>query len=142
MRRISATLTGLATAAALTVAPVIVVAPAASAAGGTPGCITKAEFGAVKMGMTLRKARQIIGAQGRTTSSNTFSDGDTWRTIDFRQCRRTWAQSSVSIDFESTEKEEWVEDWYCDSSGCEDWGGFETVYTMPLRVSGKYAYWR
>jgi hypothetical protein len=113
----------------------------AFAANATPGCITRTEYRAVKLGTGLARARQIIGATGRTTYSTQFSDGDEWRTVEFRQCRRTWGGSSVSFDFEMTEREVWVPDMYCDEFGCEDWGSYETQYVAPLRVSSKYAYW-
>ncbi len=49
---------------------------AAQAANATPGCITKTEFRAITKGTTLKRARQIVGATGRTTYSTEFSDGD------------------------------------------------------------------
>lgn len=141
MKRIFAALPALATTVLLSAAPSILMASPAEAANATPGCITKTEFRAVTRGTTLRRATEIIGALGRTSSSSTFSDGDVWRTVDFRQCGRTWYRSSVSFDFEATEREVWVSDWYCDSYGCEDWGSYETRYSLPLTVTSKYAYW-
>lgn len=77
-----------------------------------------------------------------------FPDGDRWMSVDFRQCGRSWALSSVSVSLEKTEREVWVSDWVCfdwDGDGieedCEDWGGYETRYSNPMRVTSKYAYW-
>jgi hypothetical protein len=120
----------------------------AEAANATPGCITRTEFRKVTRGTTLPRARQIIGARGRVTSSYNFSDGDAWRTVEFRQCGRSWARSSVSLSFEKTEREVWVSDVYCydwDGDGyeedCEDYGGYETVYRLPFVMTSKSAYW-
>lgn len=112
---------------------VLFIAPVdtASAANRTPGCITKYEFRKVTKGTALRRARRIIGATGKLTYSSSFSDGDVWRTFDFRQCGRRWSNSSVSLDFESTEREVWN----------AEWGWYDTVYTFPLRMQSKYAYW-
>lgn len=141
MKRFVTAVAALATTAALGTAPALLVASPAEAANATPGCITRAEFRAVKRGMTLTRARRIIGATGRVTSASDYSDGDGWRSVEFRQCRRSWSWSSVSFDFEKTEREVWVSDWYCDDWGCEDWGGWETRYSQPFRVTSKYAYW-
>jgi hypothetical protein len=131
MKRIVTALATLAAATTLGAAPSLLLAAPAEAANATPGCITRTEFRAVTRGTTMRQATQIIGAAGRTSSSLTFSDGDVWRTLDFRQCGRTWYRSSVSFDFEATETEVWDSYW-------DDW---ETRYSLPLLVTGKYAYW-
>ena len=131
MKRLTTALAALATTVALGAAPAVLMAPPAQAADATPGCITRTEYRAVKVGTKLGRARDIIGARGRVTSSSDFSDGDGWRTVDFRQCGRTWYRSSVSFDFEATETEVWDSYW-------DDW---ETRYSLPLLVTGKYAYW-
>ncbi|QIX27152.1 hypothetical protein ncot_11500 [Nocardioides sp. JQ2195] len=141
MKRI---ITGLATLAAivtLSVAPAVLVGSSAEAASGTPGCITKSEFRKVTKKTTIKKARRIIGAKGRLSYSNSYSDGDASRSYDFRQCGQRWSLSSVSLDFEKTERRVWVSDWYCYDGECEDWGGYETKYVKPFIVTGKYAYW-
>lgn len=124
-------------------APALVFAGPAEAAGNrTPGCITRAEFRAVKHGTSIARARVIIGAQGRTTSSASFGDGDVWRTIEFRQCNRSWSRSYVSMSFESTEQQVWVS--YCQYGyyeGCESDGDYETQYVYPLILDSKSAYW-
>jgi hypothetical protein len=139
--KLTSVLAALAATITLGTAPAVLLAPPAQAADATPGCITKSEFRAVTKGTTLSRATRIIGATGRTTSSSHFSDGDGWRTVEFRQCRRTWSRSSVFLDFEKTEREVYVEDWYCDSWGCEDWGYWETRYSTPYRMTSKWAYW-
>jgi hypothetical protein len=131
MKRICTALATLATTITLGAVPSVLMASPAEAANATPGCITRTEFRAVTRGTTMRRATEIIGAAGRTSSSNTFSDGDVWRTLEFRQCGRTWYWSSVSFDFEATETEVWDSYW-------DDW---ETRYSLPLRVTAKYAYW-
>jgi hypothetical protein len=129
---------------ALVACPVGIVATS-TAANAAPSnrqnCVSKAEFRKFDTGDTLAQVRSIAGTRGRTTSSNVFSDGDTWRSVNFRQCGKSWNLSSISVSFESTETEEWVSDWYCDEySGCEDWGYYETVYRNPLVVTSKSAW--
>jgi hypothetical protein len=141
VNRLITALAALATTLTLGAAPAVLMVSPAEAANATPGCVTKTEFRAVKMGTKLGRAKEIIGATGRVSSSGDYSDGDGWKDIDFRQCGRTWSRSSVSLSFEKTETEVWVPDWYCDSSGCEDWGSYETQYSLPFVTTSKYAYW-
>jgi hypothetical protein len=141
MKRITTTAAALAATLSLAAAPAVLLASTAEAANATPGCITKAEFRAVKKGASLKEARKIIGAQGKVTSSSNYSDGDASRTVGFRQCGNSWNASSVSFDFEKTEREVWVSDFYCYDGECEDWGGYETKYVQPFIVTSKYAYW-
>lgn len=124
-------------------APALAIAgPAEAARNRTPGCITKAEFRAVKKGTDLARARKIVGAPGRTTYSSDYSDGDAWRSIQFRQCGRTWNRSYVSMSFESTEREVWVD--FCEYGyydGCGYDGYYETRYSYPLVLESKSAFW-
>jgi len=115
----------------------------ANAASGTSGCITKAEFSRIDEGDSNGTVQWIIvGAHGRVTSSNFFSDGDAWKTLEFRQCGKSWRQSWVRIDFEKSEYERWVPNYICWAPGdCEDYGYYETRYRAPYEVTGKYAVW-
>lgn len=97
----------------------------------TPHCITRNEFHKIQHGMSVARVRHIVGATGRVSNESTFSDGDGWKTIDFRQCGKSWNWSDVSIDFEKTEIQVW--DPY--------WEDYETEYVAPYIVTGKYAYW-
>lgn len=147
MKRIITGLATLTTILTLSVAPAFLAtstaeaASAASASRGTPGCITKAEFRRVTKKTTIKRARRIIGAKGRLTSSDSYSDGDASRAYDFRQCGQRWSMSSISLSFEKTERRVWVSDWYCYDGYCEDWGGYETKYSKPFILTSKYAYW-
>lgn len=141
MKRLSTILVSLTATLSFAAAPAVILVSPAEAAKPTPGCITKAEYRAVKKGTSLQKARQIIGARGRVTSSASYSDGDASKTVDFRQCGKRRSYSSVSFSFEKTEREVWVSDWYCFDGECEDWGGYETTYVQPFIVTSKYAFW-
>lgn len=126
--------------------------PAANAEITANGCATRAEWRQVTRGMTLSRARNIIDHRGRLTDQTVYSDGDEYRTYKFRQCRRTWANSSLYLNVSLTEHEEWVPNEYCewydydydgydDEYVCEDYGYYETYYSTPFRVRSKYAYW-
>src|SRR4051812_35405446 len=93
------------------VATVAVTAAPAQAVERTPHCMTRNEFHKIQHGMSLKRVRHIVGATGRVSSENTFSDGDGWKTVDFRQCGNSWYWSSISIDFEKTEVEVWDSYW-------------------------------
>jgi hypothetical protein len=116
------------------------------------GCATKYEWRRVKRGMTLARARNIIDHRGRLTDQTEYSDGDEWRTYKFRQCGRSWRNSSLYLSVSLTERRTWVPDEYCywedydydgydDEYVCEDYGYYETYYTTPFRVRSKLAYW-
>lgn len=141
MKRLATLLAALAVTLGLASAPALLVTSSAQAAETTPGCATKAEYRAVKKGATIKKARRIIGAKGRVYSSYSFSNGDGSKSLKFRQCRRSWGMSSIYFDFEKTEREVYVPDWYCYDGDCEDWGGYETRYRTPYIMTSKYAFW-
>lgn len=146
MKRIIA---ALAASAAISTSLVVATATAAQAVHRNNPCITKKEFRHIHRGMTVTTVRHIVGARGSLTSSNTFSDGDAWATRDFRACKPLNKYSSVSVDFEKTEKQVWVpdvecSDWNWDTGACigyTDYGSYETVYRFPMRVVSKSAFW-
>ena len=63
--------------------------------------MTRAEFRAIKSDMTIGRVRRIVGANGRLSSTSEYSDGNGWKSFDFRQCGKSWDWSSISIDFEA-----------------------------------------
>lgn len=129
----------IALAMGLIASTLVIAGPAEAAPRG--GCVTKAEYRKVREGDSLATVRRKVGQHGRVTSSSSYSDGDGFMDVAFRQCGKTWTWSSIRVSFEMTEREVWVEDWYCDDYGCEDWGYWETQYGNPMRATSKYAYW-
>lgn len=113
---------------------------AAPAQAASPGCMTRSEFNSLREGDTISWVR-FKGGHGRTSSTNYFSDGDAWKSVEFRQCGRTWSRSTIFIDFEYAEHEEYVPDWECFDGDCYDWGMYETVYNAPFELTSKSAYW-
>lgn len=133
MQRIITALATFAAFLAVIVVPsaVLTSSAEAAAAGRTPGCITKAEYRKIKRKMPIKKVRRVVGARGKITSSSDYSDGDGYRSVDFRQCGKSWSMSSVSISFEKTERRVWN----------SYWGWWDTKYVKPFIVTSKYAYW-
>lgn len=116
----------------------ILAAPSANAAG---GCVTRKEFRQVGNGDSIGFVRAMFGTRGRTTSTNYFSDGDVWKTVDFRQCGKTWGRSAIMLSFSKDSHEEYVSDWECYEYECYDYGYYETVYSGPLVLDSKFAAW-
>ena len=98
------------------VAPATLTATSASAANGTPGCATKAEYAKVKKGMSPAKVKKIFGTNGKVTysyiGSYVFS-----LSREYKPCSPFNEMSSVSVDFDKKKRK------------------------APWKVSGKSAYW-
>jgi hypothetical protein len=112
----------------------------------TPKCITKKEFRKIHKNQSISRVRQIVGARGKITSDSSFSDGDRYTSVDFRQCGGGYG--SATISFENTERTTYVPDVQCDDwdgdgyeEDCTDWGSDETTYSAPLIVTSKSAWW-
>jgi hypothetical protein len=117
----------------------IVFATPANAAG---GCVTRKEFRQVHQDDSIGYVRAMFGTRGRTTSTNYFSDGDVWKTVEFRQCGKTWRRSAIMLSFSKRAHDEYVSDWECYDGDCYDFGYYETVYSGPLSLDSKFAVWR
>ena len=92
--------------------------------------------------MSLETVQQVVTSRARVSSADDYSDGDAYRSYQFKRCNRNWQQSLVYVSFWMSEYEVWVPDIYCSEySGCHDYGDYETRYRLPLIASSKSAYW-
>lgn len=60
----------------------------------TPGCVSRAEYRAVKDGMTMSKVRKIFGTNGKTDYTSSYSRARTYRT-----CAGDPEWSEATVDF-------------------------------------------
>ena len=84
-----------ATTAAAVIAPLALWAAPASADPGTPGCVTRAEYGQVRKGMTKAAVDAEFGTRG-TRQSGATSGGYRSEVWSYKPCTR---YSAVSIAF-------------------------------------------
>ena len=91
--------------------PVAIAAPAEAA---TPGCVTRAEFKAVKHGWKMPRVTRKFGTKGKVTSSWNY-DGYAGVVREYRACHKPkWSYVAVTFSKEPG---------------------------TAMRVDGKYAYW-
>lgn len=74
----------------------LAVAPAASAANGTPGCVTKAEYKKAKKGMTKKRVKKIFGTGGKR-DAHASSGGYVSEIRSYKTCSK---YSAVAIAFD------------------------------------------
>lgn len=85
------TLAAVATTLAVVATPILISAPAEA---GTPGCVTKSEFRAVKKGWSMERVHHRLDTSGRLVSQS-----GAYRSREYRACRHPrFSYISLSYD--------------------------------------------
>jgi hypothetical protein len=94
--RLSRVIVGLAAAAAGIIGVTALAAPQSASAAGTPGCVSRIEYGQARKGMSPTRVANLFGTTGKVTGSGNIG-GYKFVNRQYRTC--TSQYGFVSVDF-------------------------------------------